>query len=120
LRQIAPTNFGFRVKQSNGWTRYGGSPYAWTIPLELPGTLLMRIGQTFHSVSILGIFGMITVLSASVITAYAVASCLFAAFSGKRLIWGPYHWRLVVIFLGLIWIPIREDWAEVYQYTVLY
>src|SRR5215831_4557114 len=24
----------------SGWTRYGGAPFAWTIPLQLPGTLL--------------------------------------------------------------------------------
>jgi hypothetical protein len=110
-------------KLPNGWTGFGGASYAWTIPLQIPGALLARLGEHIFGPQNPGIFGplsLLAIFAASMVTAYAITSLIVAAFRGDRPICGRHYWRVVVILLGMLWIPVREDWAEVYQYTVVY
>ena len=103
-------------KQPSGWTEFGGASHAWTIPLQLPGTLVTRLGQWLYEPAV----GTLLVLAASVLTAYAIASLIVAFFSGRQPVFGRFYWRIVIILLGLLWIPVREDLAEVWQYTVAF
>src|SRR5438874_4807433 len=72
-------------KMPDGWTQFGGAKYAWTIPLQLPGTLITRLGQylredrlDWHTPNTFDQIGTLLVLAASVLTAYAIVSLVFA------------------------------------------
>src|SRR5690348_12708122 len=70
-------------KQPSGWTEFGGAGYAWTIPLQLPGTLITRFGQwlcepNWWRPNTWTALGTVLVLCASVLTAYALASLAVA------------------------------------------
>jgi hypothetical protein len=111
-------------KLPSGWTEFGGASYAWSIPLELPGAVMLRVCQ-LHTVSacngtLVGELSMLLLLLASVVTAYFVASVLVALVTRRQISWGRWYWRAVVIILGLAWIPVREDFAPVFQYTVVF
>jgi hypothetical protein len=56
----------------------------------------------------------------SLVTAYLVAAILVALIMRRPISWGRYYWRAIIIALGVVWIPIREDFAPVFQYTVVY
>jgi hypothetical protein len=111
-------------KLPSGWTEFGGAHYAWAIPLELPGAIMLRICQ-LHTASdcngtFLGQTSMVLLLLASVITAFFVSSILVALISHQQISWGRWYWRAAIIALGLAWVPVREDFAPVFQYTVVY
>lgn len=103
-------------KLPTGWTSYGGADHAWTIPLQIPGTLLLEASN--HSWPALAPFGGLLLLVASVVTAYAVSEIIIDLCIRHRPSWGRFYWRAAAIMFGLAWIPIREDYALVYQYTV--
>jgi hypothetical protein len=103
----------------SGWTRYGGAPFAWTIPLELPGTFLLASSPPLTP-NIAGMAGVILVIVASLATAYSFASILGGLIRGKGFCWRRFGWKGLVIALGMIWIPVPEQWALVYYYTVKY
>ena len=114
-------------RMPDGWTQFGGAKYAWTIPLQLPGTLITRFGQylredrpDWHTPNTFDQIGELLVLAASVLTAYAIVSLAFALFTRRQPVLGRFYWRIIVILLGILWIPVREDFAEVWQYTVVF
>jgi hypothetical protein len=109
------------ITQHGKWTQFGGSPYAWTIPIQLPGSAVMAIGLNIgHSPPLFGALGLLLELSGSVATSYAMASVLAAFMMGKRPNLGRYGWKVTVIVLGLIWIPVPENFASIYMFTVAY
>jgi hypothetical protein len=116
----------YLYKQSGGvntegkWERFGGAPYAWTIPIQLPGTLILEAGSGGLGDGGLGPPGLFTLLAGSVATSYAMASVLLALLRRKGLVLGRFGWKAALIVLGLIWIPVPEQFALVYQYTVRY
>ena len=105
------------VTQSGRWTRYGGAPFAWTIPLELPGTVLLssdKFGSLADSVA------KAFIVAASLVTGYSAAS-LAVSFILKRKRPLPYlDWRMFTLVLGIVWIPVPETLAFVYYFTVKY
>jgi len=111
-------------KLTSGWTQFGGASRAWAIPLELPGAVTLRLCQ-LHTQSecngtFLGQLSMVLLLLASVITAYFISSVLVALVTRQQISWGRFYWRAIVILLGLAWVPVREDFAPVSQYTVMF
>ncbi len=112
------------TSQANGWSHFGGAPYAWTIPLELPGTILLRMTQHAHGNHVQNgatFFGAILAFfMPPLLTAYCISRMLVDSIWRRRFCWGRWYWRAVVIVLGLSWIPVGEEWAFVYQYTVVY
>jgi hypothetical protein len=56
----------------------------------------------------------------SLTIAYFIAMILVSFITRQPIPLGRYYWRAIVIALGLIWIPVREDFAPVFQYTVMY
>jgi hypothetical protein len=121
----------FLYQQSDGihtqgkWTEYGGARYAWAIPLELPGSLLLADGDKIYRPRNQNdggqrVLGMLLVLAGSAVTSLALASVLVGIFARKDFSFGRYKWKAVIIILGLIWIPVPEKVAWVYQYTVIY
>ena len=111
-------------KLPTGWTEFGGAHYAWAIPLELPGALMLRLCQLRTASDCNGTFlaqtSIVLLLLASVVTAFLLSSGLVALLTRQRISWGRWYWRAIVIALGLAWIPVREDFAPVFQYTVMY
>ena len=105
------------IAHSGGWTQYGGAPFAWTIPLQLPGTLLLSCEEPVLSTDLIA---KALVLAASIGVGYSAAS-LVASIVLKERRAPPYlDWRVLTIILGLIWIPVPETLAFVYYYTVKY
>ena len=91
------------VAYSGGWTRYGGAPFAWTIPLQLPGTFLLSREKLGSSADVIA---KALVLGASIGVGYSVAS-LAASFLLKKRVPPPYlDWRVLTAILGMIWIPV--------------
>ncbi len=111
-------------KLPSGWTEFGGAHYAWAIPLELPGALMLRLCQLRTASDCNGTFlaqsSIVLLLLASVVTAFLLPSTLVALLTRQHVSWGRWYWRAIVIALGLAWIPVREDFAPVFQYTVMY
>jgi hypothetical protein len=110
------------ITQHGKWTRFGGAPYAWTIPIYLPGCAILIADENAngrHSQRWGGL-GVLVLLLGSFITSYAIASSGVALVWRENSPWGRCRWRLIIIFLGLIWIPVPEWLAWVYQYTVIY
>ncbi|MFO1107571.1 MAG: hypothetical protein U1E61_00150 [Bradyrhizobium sp.] len=104
------------IAHSGGWTRYGGAHFAWTIPLQLPGTLLLSWGKVQWT----DVIGNFLVLAASIGVGYSVAS-LVAGLVLKKKAPPPYlDWRVLIIILGMIWVPVPETLAFVYYPTVKY
>jgi hypothetical protein len=105
------------ITQNGRWTRYGGAQFAWTIPLELPGTILL----SSHKLSSLGdSVAKALILAASLVTGYSAAS-LAVSFILKRERPRPYRdWRIWALVLAIVWIPVPETLALVYYYTVKY
>jgi len=68
----------------------------------------------------LGFLGMLAVLAGEAISSYALASVLMALVARRASIFGRYKWKAVLIVLGLIWIPVPETVAFVYQITVVF
>jgi len=105
------------ITQVGRWTQYGGAPFAWTIPLQLPGILLLsreKLGPSVYTIA------NVLVLAASIAFGYSVAS-LAASFILKEERPPLYlDWRVLVIILGTIWIPVPETLAFVYYHTVKY
>lgn len=112
---------GIRTLPS-GWIQFGGAFYAWAIPLQLPGAVTLRLCQLqMHSDcngNLLAQLSMVLLLFASVVPAYLVASVLVAVVTRHKIFWGRFYWRAIIIVLGLLWVPVREDFAPVWQYTV--
>jgi len=111
-------------KLPSGWTEFGGAAYAWTIPLELPGAAILRWCE-FHGNSecagtLPAQIGWVLMLLPSLVTAYLISNVLIALVMRGQISWGRWYWRAVLIALGLVWIPVREDFAPVFQYTVIY
>ena len=105
------------IAYSGGWTQYGGAPFAWTIPLQLPGTFLLSWEKPAASTDMIA---KALVLAASIAVGYSVAS-LAAGLILKERLAPPYaYWRVLTIILGMIWIPVPETLAFVYYYTVKY
>jgi hypothetical protein len=108
----------------SGWTQFGGASYAWAIPLELPGSILLRLCQLHTASHCAGTFvaqiGVVLILIASLATAYSLAAIVGALISRSPIPWGFWYWRAIILILGLAWIPVREDFASVFQYTVVY
>ena len=105
------------VAYSGGWTKFGGAAFAWTIPLQLPGTLLLSCEKPVVSSVITA---KALVLAASIGVGYSVAS-LATSLILKDGLARPYaDWRVLTIILGMIWIPVPETLAFVYYYTVKY
>jgi len=108
----------------DGWTEFGGTAWAWAIPLELPGTAILRLCQIHTNSDCNGTLsaqvGLSLTLLPSFIVAYLIAVALIRLITGRSISWGRWYWRAVVVALGLVWIPVRADFAPVFQYTVMY
>jgi hypothetical protein len=52
----------------SGWTSFGGARFAWEIPLQLPGSVLLRVCQLWHdSYQCLGGVGILTLALGSLL-----------------------------------------------------
>jgi hypothetical protein len=99
------------INTSGTWTRFGGAPHAWTIPMQLPGGLIAAyLSQR------IGVFIM---LASEIIPSYFIASVLVAIMARSASVFGSYWWKAIMISLGLIWIPVPETVSWIYQVTVL-
>lgn len=112
------------IRKNGEWTEMGGAPFAWTIPLQLPGTALLRFTQHAHGNHVQDGFtfvgALLLFLAPPILFAYCTLAVLMDLLQLRRLCWGRWYWRAAVIVLALVWIPVPEEWAAVYQYTVVY
>jgi hypothetical protein len=75
------------------------------IPLQLPGTLITRLGQYlrsdrpgWHTPNTFDQIGTLLVLGASVLKAYAIASLLVALITRRQLVFGRFYWRIMLFY----------------------
>jgi len=108
------------IESHGGWTRFGGAPFAWAIPLQLPGTFLLGFERSAANTHIAGTAGVMLLIVASLGTAYSFASILGGWIRGKGFCWGRFCWKGLVLALGMICIPVPEQLALVYYFTVKY
>jgi hypothetical protein len=101
-----------------------GAAWAWAIPLELPGTAILRLCQIHTNSDCHGTLpaqiGLSLALLPSFVVAYLIAVALISLITRRQISWGRWYWRGAVIALGLVWILVRADFAPVFQYTVIY
>jgi hypothetical protein len=100
------------IQTRGGWTQFGGIDVAWTTPLELGPTLIMKYLNFKQAVLILP--------AIYIAVAYALASLVVEFWSNRSFAWRRHRWKALFIGLGLVWIPVPVEWALVYYYTVLY
>jgi len=111
-------------KIPNGWTEYGRSDFAWTTPLYLPGSLVLRLAlhpQEHYSISPLpyGFMGILMLLTASVASGWALASAILNIKRDKAF-FGLSWYRVIFVLAGWVWIYVPVEWSWVYHWTIIY
>ena len=111
-------------KEVDGWTSYGGIEYAWTTPLYVPGCMVFYLGQRLHGLRSAaqpyGIIGMLSLLCASVVSAWALTFVMIAVTFRNRKLFGAFYYRILLALAGWAWILVPVEWTWVYQWTVVY
>jgi hypothetical protein len=112
------------VHTKGKWTTYGGTDYAWTTPLYLPGCLVLHLGQKLHGVSEAaqpyGLIGVSLLFVASAISGWSLASVALAAMLRDRDLLGWRWYRVWLAVGGWIWVYVPVEWTWVYQWTIVY
>jgi hypothetical protein len=110
-------------KHPGGWTHYGGVDYAWTIPIQLPGTIALEFNRQCHKTNSSCDFDFaskILIVAGSLLTSYVIASFAMNLMNREKIDFGRYGWKMIVFVAGIIWIPVPVRWSLIYHVTVLY
>jgi hypothetical protein len=113
-------------KMPNGWTEFGGTDRAWTIPIHLPGCVILKIEDKLDAAGLgylrypLAPIALLSGFAPSPVAGWALASLIIAAFRRERPVLGRYLWRLWLVLFSWGWILVPSELSEVWQYTVRY
>lgn len=100
------------------WTRLGGS-VAFEIPLFIPSSSLLSMSNIGPCAWDAGLLEFFVYIITNLIVSFVTVQVLQKVFNKSQKIWGKYHWRLVVLILGWVFVPVPIEMSLVYNYTVL-
>jgi hypothetical protein len=100
---------GIREYPNRRWTEFGGIDYAFETPLYVPGSYLMAANNVAPCAWKGGIWDLLLLVAATILTAIATGQLIQRIVNKDRNKLGKYNWRLIVIFLGWIFIPVPVD-----------
>ncbi len=104
---------------SAGWTKFGGISWAFETPIYIPGSYLWaqsNIGPCMWEPSIIKLF---LPIFASLLFAITSAQFIQKLINKELNVLGRFYWRMIVMFLGLIFVPVPIEMSMVYEFTVL-
>jgi hypothetical protein len=110
---------GIKRYTDGRWTEYGGIDWAWETPLYTPSCYWMAKNAIPGCVWTGGPWDLLSFLGVTVLIAIATAQVIQKVVNSESNIFGNYYWRLIVILLGWVFVPVPVEMALAYQFTVL-
>ncbi len=110
---------GIREYPNGRWTELGGINWAFETPFYVPGSYLMAKSNIGPCMWDGGAWGLILILFASVIIAFATGQLIRKIINKEENKFGEMYWRLVIVILGWIFIPVPVEMTMTYEFTVL-
>lgn len=110
---------GIREYPDGRWTELGGISWAFETPLYAPGSYLMaksNIGPCMWDGSP---WGLLLIIIATTLTAIVTGQLIFKAVNKDNDKFGKYYWRLFIVLLGWVFIPVPVEMTLTYEFTVL-
>ena len=110
---------GIRDYPDGRWTELGGIDWAFETPLYVPGSYLMAKSNIGPCMWEGGGWGLLLILCASVITAIATGQLIQKIINKEKNRFGKMYWRLIVVVLGWLFVPVPVEMTMTYEFTVL-
>jgi hypothetical protein len=110
---------GIREYPSGKWSELGGIDWAFETPLYMPGSYLLAKSNIGPCIWEGGYWGLLLLIVATTLTAILTGQLIQKAINRERNIVGKYYWRLIVVLLGWIFIPVPIELTLNYEFTVL-
>jgi hypothetical protein len=110
---------GIREYPNGRWTELGGINWAFETPLYTPGSFLMaksNIGPCMWDGSP---WGLLLIVIATTLTAIFTGQLIQKIINKDNDKFGRYYWRLVIVLLGWVFIPVPVEMTMTYEFTVL-
>lgn len=110
---------GIRHYPNGRWTELGGIDWAFEIPLFAPGSYFLtksNIGPCMWDGSI---WGLLLLGLASILVIISTGQLIQKIVNKDNNKFGKLYWRLVVVILGWIFIPVPVGMTLTYNFTVL-
>ncbi len=109
---------GVRVNP-DGWTALGGIDWAFETPLYVPGSYIMAKSNIGPCMWEGGTWALPLIVCASLVVAVVTGQLLQKIVNREKNKFGKMYWRLIVILLGWLFIPVPVEMTLTYEFTVL-
>jgi hypothetical protein len=110
---------GIRDYPDGRWTELGGIDWAFETPLYIPGSYLMAKHNVGPCMWEGGQWDLLLILLATTLTAIATGQLIQKIVNKGKNKFGRFYWRLIVILLGWVFIPVPVEMTMTYEFTVL-
>jgi len=110
---------GIREYPDGRWTELGGISWAFETPLYVPGSYLMAKSNIGPCMWDGGPWDLFLILAATTITAIFTGQLIFKTVNKDSDKFGKYYWRLFIVLLGWVFIPVPVEMTLTYEFTVL-
>ncbi len=110
---------GIRNYPNGRWTELGGINWAFETPLYVPGSYLMAKSNIGPCMWKGNFWDLALLLAATTLTAIATGQLIQKIINKDKEKFGKYNWRLIVVLLGLFFIPVPVEMTMTYEFTVL-
>lgn len=110
---------GVRESPNGGWTRLGGIDWAFGIPLSIPSNYLSTITNIGPCTWESGGWSLILMFGAWLLTAIATGQLIQKMVNREPRKFGKFYWRLLVVILGWVFVPVPVEMTMAYGFTVL-
>lgn len=110
---------GIREYPDGRWTELGGINWAFETPLYVPGSYLMAKSNIGPCMWNGGTWDLLLLITATTLTAIVTGQLIQKIINKESDKYGRYYWRLVVVLLGWVFIPVPVEMTMAYEFTVL-
>ncbi len=110
---------GIREYPNGRWTELGGIDWAFETPLYVSGSYLMAKSNIGPCMWEGGQWGLLLIIAATTLTAIVTGQLIQKAINKDSNKFGKYFWRLIVVLLGWVFIPVPVEMTMTYEFTVL-
>lgn len=110
---------GIREYPDGRWTELGGISWAFETPLYAPGSYLMAKSNIGHCMWDGAPWGLLLILIATTLIAIFTGQLIYKAVNKDNDKFGKYYWRLLIVLLGWVFIPVPVEMTLIYEFTVL-
>ena len=110
---------GIKESPNGSWTELGGIDWAFETPLYVPGSYLMAKSNIGPCMWDGGSLGLLFILAATTITAIVTGQLIQKTINKDENKFGKYCWRVILVLLGWVFIPVPVEMTMAYEFTVL-